>query len=81
MQVHRFEDELEAELREARGTETEAYTGHAEGWQDRSNLVPPVAPPDAAGGRGVVIEDEAKFIDFQRSARWIAKEWEFFDRR
>jgi uncharacterized protein (TIGR02118 family) len=81
MQVHRFEDELEAELRGARGTETEAYTGHAETWQDRSNPIPPPRPPDPAAGRGVVIEDEAKFIDFQRSTTWIATEWEFFDRR
>jgi uncharacterized protein (TIGR02118 family) len=81
MQIHRFEDELEAELREARGTETETYTGHAELWVDRSNVIQPPPPPDPDGGRGVVIEDEAKFIDFQRSTTWLAKEWEFFDRR
>ncbi len=82
MQVHRFEDELEAELREARGTQTEAYTGHAETWSERSSTPPPPPPPpDPDGGRGVVIEDEAIFIDFPRSTTFLAKEWEFFDRR
>jgi uncharacterized protein (TIGR02118 family) len=79
MQVHRaLDDELEGALREARGTQVEAYLGHAEVWFDR-----------AAGGRSpeqqaanqAALEDEAKFIDFKRSAIWLGKEHVFVDRR
>ena len=61
----------------------EPYTGHAEVWSDASIDAPPPAPPppNPSGDRGVVIEDEAIFIDFSRSANFLAKEWEFFDRR
>lgn len=73
-QVHRFETPLEAALRAARGTEAEAYTGHAEAWFERGGS----APEAAAAGRRA-IEDERTFIDFARSAIWIGKEHVFVD--
>jgi len=75
-QVHRFESPFETALRASRGTTTEAYTGHAEAWFDRS--VPGGAESAAAGRRA--IEDERTFIDLPRSAIWIGKEHVFVDR-
>lgn len=75
-QVHRFESEPERALREARGTETEPYMGHAEVWFDRS--APRRGPEAEAAGRAAV-EDERKFIDFSRSSIWLGKERVFID--
>jgi uncharacterized protein (TIGR02118 family) len=76
-QVHRYASPLEAVLRDARGTAVEAYTGHAEAWVDRA--VRRGGPEAAAAGRAAV-EDEARFIDFGRSAIWFGKEHVFIDR-
>jgi uncharacterized protein (TIGR02118 family) len=76
-QVHRFESPVEAALRSARGTTVDAYTGHAEAWFDRSRLG---ASPEAAESGRRAVEDEARFIDFARSAIWIGKEHVFVDR-
>jgi len=79
LQVHRVEDELEAALRQARGTVTEPYTGHAELWYDRrawGNAI-----PERVRGGELAVADESKFIDFERSAMWIAKERVFVDLR
>ena len=71
MQVHRFETPLEAAIREPRGTIVEPYMGHAEVWFDRG--LRRQGPESAAAGQRA-IDDEAKFIDFARSAIWIGKE-------
>lgn len=78
LQVHRFETPLEAELRASRGTQIDAYDGHAEVWFDRS--VARSGREVSAAGRAA-IEDEAKFIDFKRSTLWLGKEHVFIDRR
>ena len=78
--MHRYADELEHALRQARGTTAESYTGHAELWFDRAALGGPGTPESATGAR-LAVEDESKFIDFKRSAMWIAKERVFIDRR
>jgi uncharacterized protein (TIGR02118 family) len=76
-QVHRYESPFEAALRSARGTVTEAYTGHAEAWIDRS-----VARnnPEARTAGAVAVADERNFIDFTRSTMWIGKEHTIVDR-
>lgn len=76
-QVHRFDSEVEAELRAARGTVTPPYTGHAEVWFDRGVRR---TGPEAAASGARAIEDESKFIDFKRSCMWIGKEHVFIDR-
>ncbi len=81
IQVHRYEDELEGALREARGTAVEPYTGHAELWVDRAGRSPPAATPETIRGRQLAIEDEAKFIDFARSTTFLAKERVVVDNR
>lgn len=78
VQVHRVEDELEQALREARGTEVEAYMGHAELWFDRRELQVSTVERREANRRA--IEDESRFIDFARSCMWLAKEHVFVDR-
>jgi uncharacterized protein (TIGR02118 family) len=77
IQVHRYESPLEAQLRDARGTDVETYTGHAEAWSDRS--APRLGPEARAAGRAAR-EDEARFIDFARSTFWIGKEHVLIDR-
>ncbi len=78
VQVHRTADELETALREARGTVTEGYMGHAELWFDRTALQ--ISTPERQEANRRAIEDESRFIDFRRSAMWIAKEHVFVDR-
>ena len=81
IQVHRYEDELEGVLREARGTVVEPYTGHAELWFERADRSSGVTTPERVRGEQLAVEDESKFIDFARSATWLAKEHVFIDYR
>ncbi len=78
VQVHRIEDELEQVLRDARGTAVEPYMGHAELWFDRTDLQLSTLERREASRRA--IEDENTFVDFARSAIWLAKEHLFVDR-
>jgi len=78
IQVHRYEDELEEMMRRARGTVVEPYTGHAEAWSERSGQGP---TPERTRFSQLAVEDESKFIDFKRSAIWLAKELVFVDYR
>jgi hypothetical protein len=81
IQVHRFEDELEEQLREARGTVVEPYTGHAELWFERSARAPGAATPEMMLSGRLAYEDETNFIDFVRSTTFYAKERVFIDNR
>jgi hypothetical protein len=81
LQVHRFEDEIEAQLRTSRGTTVAPYTGHAEAWFDRVDLAAVGVTPEGQRATQVAVEDESHFIDFPRSAMWVAKERVFIDRR
>ncbi len=79
IQVHRVEDPIESDLRSARGTQVDAYSGHAELWFDRG--VTSVVTPERRLANQRAIEDESKFIDFKRSTMWLAKEHVFVDHR
>jgi len=81
LQVHRFEDDLEEELRTTRATRVAPYSGHAEAWFDRADLSMAGSTPEGRRAMQIAVEDEAKFIDFANSAMWIAKERVFIDRR
>lgn len=81
LQVHRYEDALEQQLRAGRGTTVPPYTGHAEAWFDRADFALIGQTPEGKTAMGLAVEDEAKFIDFSRSAMWIGKECVFIDRR
>lgn len=81
LQVHYCEHDLETTLTEARGTQTSPYTGHAEAWFSRADLMSMAGIPEANRAMEIAIEDEKLFIDFQRSAIFIGKEHVFIDRR
>jgi hypothetical protein len=80
VQVHRLEDDLNQAFAEARGTEDEAFCGHAELWHDRS--VGSATPtPEAIRAGKALTEDESRFIDFSRSSIWYGKEHILVDRK
>lgn len=81
LQVHRFIDALESQLRVARGTQVPPYAGHAEAWFERADLAAIASSPEGQRAMAIAVEDESKFIDFRRSAMWIGKERVFIDRR
>jgi hypothetical protein len=81
LQVHRFEDDLEQELRSSRGTRIAPYTGHAEAWFERADLAIMGSTPEGRRATQIAVEDEANFIDFANSAIWLAKERVFIDQR
>ena len=81
LQVHRYADDLEKPMRASRGTVVDPYVGHAEAWFDRAELATIANSPEAKRAMELAVEDEAKFIDFPKSAMWIAKERVFIDRR
>jgi len=81
VQVHRYEDELDSALREPRGTKEEPFTGHAELWFDRAGMMSGLEMPERLKANEIAMDDEKKFIDFSRSAMWVAKEHVFIDKR
>ena len=74
LEVHRFEDDLEQQLRAGRELGSRPYTGHAEAWFDRAELALVGSTPEGKRAMQVAVEDEANFIDFANSAIWLAKE-------
>ena len=76
-QVHRFDHELADQLREARGTEAEPYTGVAELWWARPGKSDPTS--EGADADRLIKADERKFIDLKRSAVQFTKERVFID--
>ncbi len=76
-QVHRFDHELADQLREARGTQAEPYTGVAELWFARPSKSDPTS--EGAAADRIIKADERKFIDLQRSAVQFTKERVFID--
>ncbi|MGE0824687.1 MAG: EthD domain-containing protein [Candidatus Binatia bacterium] len=81
LQVHYYEEGAAQQLRSVRGTTVAPYTGHAEAWFDRADFATLANTPEGKRAMELAVEDEAKFIDFPRSAIWIGKERVFIDRR
>jgi uncharacterized protein (TIGR02118 family) len=80
LQVHSLQTPLNDALRATRGEMAEPFMGHAELWYDRLELAGAVTTPEGARAMELLVEDEAKFVDFKRSALWVAKEHVFIDR-
>lgn len=76
-QVHRIDHELADQLRAARGTKVEPYTGVAELWWTRG--VAGAATSEGADADRIIKADERKFIDLKRSAIQFTKERVFID--
>jgi uncharacterized protein (TIGR02118 family) len=80
LQVHRLETPLTDALRQPRGKMAEPFMGHAELWYDRLELAGAATTPEGVRASRLLVEDEAKFVDFTRSSLWVAKEHVFIDR-
>jgi uncharacterized protein (TIGR02118 family) len=78
IQCHTLEDELNDALRASRGG-PEAYAGLTEAWFDRYDLAAVLADGASEGARGFAafLEDEKRFIDFERSTLFATKELVF----
>lgn len=77
-QVHRLDTKLTQVFAAARGAPAEPYMGHAESWFARSSGGEP--PADMRAAMEAAIADEAKFIDWRKSAILVGKELVFVDR-
>ena len=80
IQNHTLEDELNDQLRASRGGPP-PYAGLTEAWFDRYDLVKIFGDPTSEGARGfqAFLEDEKRFIEFERSTLFAAKEIVFVD--
>jgi EthD domain len=79
--VHRLaDDSLIEQLRTRRGGMDVPFTGHAEVWFDRQELMTALGSPEGMKAFETFAEDERTFIDHSRSAYWVAKEHVFIDR-
>jgi hypothetical protein len=78
LQVNRYGDDLEQQLRKSPGIQTEPYTG------PYGSVVRPVGTLRIARRQesdGDCSRGRVEVIEFPKSAVWIAKEWVMFDRR
>ncbi len=80
MQVHMLADPFMDQLRVRRGGMDTPFTGHAELWWDRQELIAVLGSPEGMKAAEILLEDERAFIDHARSAFWVAKEHVFIDR-
>jgi uncharacterized protein (TIGR02118 family) len=80
LQVHMIQTPFNEMIRERRGEMGEPFLGHAELWLDRLEMDGVGNTPEGARARELAAQDEARFIDFKRSAWWLAKEHVLVDR-
>jgi len=80
IQVHALDDTRSEPFRQVFSRQEEPYDGHAELWYDRADMAAAAASPEGRLSHQLFHEDEKKFIDFSRSALWIAKEHIIIDR-
>jgi uncharacterized protein (TIGR02118 family) len=74
VQVHALNDPINDALRASRGG-LEAYDGVAEiWWASRGDLESTLSTAEAQDAARVLLEDERRFIDLERSALWIGEE-------
>ena len=79
LQVHRIETPFNEGVREPRGVMEEPFLGHAELWYDRLEMTGAGETPEGARAAEMLLEDEAKFVDFTKSSLWLAKEHVLID--
>lgn len=74
VQVHTLDNPINDALRESRAG-PEPYDGVAENWFDSlEDLAAAVASPEGQEAVRELLEDERRFIDWERSPLWIAQE-------
>jgi uncharacterized protein (TIGR02118 family) len=76
VQTHRMETPLNEALRVGRGA-LEPFDGVAElWWDDLDALVAAATSSEGSAAGRLLLEDETKFIDLERSALWLGEEIE-----
>ena len=76
VQTHRIETPLNDLLRASRNA-LEPFDGAAElWWEDLEALVAATSSPQGSDAGRTLLEDEARFIDLERSALWLGEEIE-----
>jgi uncharacterized protein (TIGR02118 family) len=76
VQTHRMETRFNDALRASRSA-LEPFDGAAElWWDDLDALVAATSTPEGAAAGQTLLEDEARFIDLERSALWLGQELE-----
>ena len=79
VQTHTLDTDLNAQLAAARGT-VEAFDGVAELWWDSlDDLLAALGSEDGQRANAELAEDEARFIDLERSSLFLAEEQVVFD--
>lgn len=79
VQSHTVEEAAGREFRESRKM-TETYDGITEVWWDNlDDIGGDPANPDRLKAARALLEDEATFIDFERSSIFLTEEHEIFD--
>lgn len=82
VQIHTLNDQANAAMAAARGGMEAAYDGVAEVYfENRDALVDALGTAAGQQAAATLLEDEAGFIDFKRSAIWVGKEHVFVDHR
>jgi uncharacterized protein (TIGR02118 family) len=80
VQTHTLDTDLNAQLAAARGT-VEAFDGVAELWWDSlDDLLAVIGSEEGQRANTKLAEDEARFIDLERSSLFLAEEQVIFDR-
>jgi uncharacterized protein (TIGR02118 family) len=79
VQTHTLDSDLNHALAESRGT-MEAYDGVAEvSWESLDALVATVGSEEGQRANETLAEDEARFIDFERSSLFVTEEHTFLE--
>ena len=80
VQTHTLGSDLNAAFAESRGT-ADAYDGLAEVWWDSLDaLMTAFSSEEGQSANTTLIEDEARFIDFERSSLFLTEEHPIFER-
>jgi uncharacterized protein (TIGR02118 family) len=81
VQTHTLDSDVNAQLAAARGT-VEAYDGVAELWWDSADdLMAVFGSEEGQRANAALAEDEARFIDLERSSLFLTEEQVMFERR
>ena len=79
VQTHTLDTDANAQLASARGT-VEAFDGVAELWWDSlDDLLAAFGSEDGQRANAALAEDEARFIDLERSSLFLTEEQVMFD--
>lgn len=77
VQLHSLPPEISADIRKSRNA-PEEFDGVAQLWWDSWEAMAPAGDKAAAEAGRMLLEDEKKFIDLERSPLWWGEEYEVF---